>query len=434
MVYPATVGMGGAATTASIRPRNIAADLAGNIYFSDQDYNVVRKINSFGIISTVAGTGTYGFSGDGGPATAAMLNFPQQIRTDSAGNLFICDQGNQRVRKVSPVGIITTIAGDGTTGFAGDGGVATSCKLATPIGMVIRQGCGERIYISDANNNRIREIVYSNSLPRFTSGHAHYLRLCAGAGVVPLDSMLAVTDSDAGQQENWSVVLSATHGSVAATYSAVSTGGSTRPTGLSYTPTAGYTGSDTFSIIVNDCGNAPDTAIFYINVRPLPVAGTIEGVTEVCVGDTISLIGTVTGGTWAASNSHAGVIPAGTSSRVYGRNPGIDTIRYSVSDTCGTATVQQIITVKHCSNAGLQNTVIEPFFIHPNPTSESLIVEAAPGSYTSLSVTSQLGQVLLQQTITGAQTTLPVGMLAPGMYFIALQGRQGVVVRKFVKM
>jgi hypothetical protein len=121
---------------------NVAMDAAGNVYVVE--FNRIRKISQ-GVITTVAGTGLAGFSGDGGPATEALLNDPWGIGLDAAGNLYIADQGNLRVREVLN-GIITTIAGSGTLGFSGDGGAATSAKMAVG-GLAVSPG-GD-VYVSD---------------------------------------------------------------------------------------------------------------------------------------------------------------------------------------------------------------------------------------------------------------------------------------------
>ena len=102
-------------------------DSAGNLYIADSGNNRIRKVSN-GVITTVAGNGTAGFSGDNGPATSAQLNYPQGVAVDSAGNLYIADTGNNRIRKVSN-GVITTVAGNGTAGFSGDNGPATSAQL-----------------------------------------------------------------------------------------------------------------------------------------------------------------------------------------------------------------------------------------------------------------------------------------------------------------
>ena len=117
-------GDGGLATDAALDPQGVAVDASGNLYVADNVNARIRMINTSGIISTVAGTGEKGFSGDDGPATSAALDIPNDVTVDGAGNLFIADLLNDRIRKVDTNGIITTVAGNGVDSFAGDGGPA----------------------------------------------------------------------------------------------------------------------------------------------------------------------------------------------------------------------------------------------------------------------------------------------------------------------
>ena len=126
-------GDGGPATAASLsQPVFVAADAAGNVYIVDQNNNRIRKVDAQGTISTFAGNGTQGFGGDGGPATSATLNLPTGVFPDGLGNVFIADVGNGRIRKVDTTGTITTVAGTGALGFSGDGGLATSAGFYNP--------------------------------------------------------------------------------------------------------------------------------------------------------------------------------------------------------------------------------------------------------------------------------------------------------------
>ncbi len=130
-------GDGGPATRARLsNPTGVAVDTAGNLFIADAENNRIRKVTPGGVISTVAGNGNRGFSGDGGPATSAQLYRPRGVAVDSAGNLFIADGWNYRVRKVTPDGVISTVAGNGRPGFSGDGGPATSAQLGRPNGVV----------------------------------------------------------------------------------------------------------------------------------------------------------------------------------------------------------------------------------------------------------------------------------------------------------
>jgi streptogramin lyase len=151
------LGDGGPATAAElVFPSGVAVDAAGDLFIADQDNNRIRKVSPSGIITTVAGNGTYGFGGDGGPATAAELRAPGGLAVNAAGDLFIADAGNSRVRKVSPSGVITTVAGNGTDGFGGDGGPATAAELTAPGGLAL--DAGGDLYIADVYNNRIRKV------------------------------------------------------------------------------------------------------------------------------------------------------------------------------------------------------------------------------------------------------------------------------------
>ena len=151
-------GDGGPASAATLhQPTGVALDGAGNIYIADYNNAAVRKIAPNGTITTVAGKGKFGYSGDGGPATAALLNSVSDIKIDASGNLYIADYGNQRVRMVTPGGTISTIAGTGQIGFAGDGGPALSALFSGPTALAI-DSTGA-VIIADQGNNRVRRIV-----------------------------------------------------------------------------------------------------------------------------------------------------------------------------------------------------------------------------------------------------------------------------------
>jgi sugar lactone lactonase YvrE len=152
-------GDGSAAASAELSsPSDVAIDGAGNVYIADFGNNRVRMVSPIsGIITTVAGNGTLGYLGDGSAATSAELNGPTGLALDGAGNLYIADKGNNAIRKVTAAtGVITTVAGNGTQGFSGDAGLATVAQLNNPNSVAV-DGAGN-LYIADSNNNRVRMV------------------------------------------------------------------------------------------------------------------------------------------------------------------------------------------------------------------------------------------------------------------------------------
>jgi sugar lactone lactonase YvrE len=155
-------GDGGPATSAEINgPSGLALDSSGNLFFGDSQNQVVRKVDTAGNIHTVAGNGTRGFSGDGGPALSASMNSPYGVVTDSSGNLYIADHENRRVRVVNSSGVIDTLVGNGTAGCAGDGGPAKNSSLGRPTGVRIS---GDNLLISNACEARIRAVNLSTDI------------------------------------------------------------------------------------------------------------------------------------------------------------------------------------------------------------------------------------------------------------------------------
>ena len=156
-------GDGGSADSAELDwPYGVAVDASGNLFIADYQNNRIRKVSTSGVITTVAGNGTFGYSGDGGSAISAELNGLTGVAVDASGNLFIADQVNNVIRKVSTIGVITTVAGNGYGagagygGYSGDGGSAISAELNNPIGVAV--DASGNLFIADAFNNRIRKV------------------------------------------------------------------------------------------------------------------------------------------------------------------------------------------------------------------------------------------------------------------------------------
>ncbi|HEX2232245.1 MAG TPA: hypothetical protein VHG69_02655, partial [Thermoleophilaceae bacterium] len=150
-------GDGGPATSAGMGTPLGAAMSGGDLLVPDWGNHTVRRVAADGTVSTVAGTGSFGYSGDGGPGTSARLASPTDVVADAAGNVYIADFNNHRIRRVTPGGVITTFAGTGSSGYTGDGGPALLARLDGPIGLTI-DGAGN-IYLADFNNHVIRRIT-----------------------------------------------------------------------------------------------------------------------------------------------------------------------------------------------------------------------------------------------------------------------------------
>ncbi len=151
-------GDGGPATSAELDgPYRVTVDLAGNVYIPDSGNAVVRKVSPDGTITTVVGNGNQGYSGDGGLATNASLTYPEAVAFDSHGNYYVADEGANVVRFVNSSGVISTAAGTGAANYTGDGGPATSATLDGPVGVQVN--AADDLYISDQGNNVIREVI-----------------------------------------------------------------------------------------------------------------------------------------------------------------------------------------------------------------------------------------------------------------------------------
>jgi sugar lactone lactonase YvrE len=165
----AYVGDGGDATLAGLyKPTSVVVDATGVLYIADTGHDRVRKVDAAGIINTYAGNGTSGYSGDGGNAVDAQLAGPTGLALDVAGNLYISDRGNNRVRKVDAAGVITTVAGTGVAGSAGDGGPAIAAQLSMPSGLVFT-AAGD-LLVADYDNERIRRITPGGTISTVAGG------------------------------------------------------------------------------------------------------------------------------------------------------------------------------------------------------------------------------------------------------------------------
>ncbi len=379
-------GDGGQASDAELYlPQSVAVDAGGNVYVADAANYCIRKIDNSGIIHTFAGVGAAGSSGDGGQATDAQINYVYNITLDNSGNLFIADPGSANVRKVTPAGIISTVAGNGSAAYSGDGGQATDAEVGTPYGVAV-DTIGN-IFITDFTNYIVRKINTSGIIstyggdgsgsysgdggpavdaeiggpiaiaadrrgnvvfsdlsyyairkitpyhaPYFVAGTTQSVSLCVNT-TSNLNAALRIFDLDARHTLNWSVVSGAGHGTVSAAYTGTSTGSVVYPAGLTYTPAGGYVGSDVFTVQVTD---GTDTAITIVNitVSPLPSVPAISGTSVICIGGSTALTGTPSGGVWRSNGSSSLTFTsAGVVTGVSGSTAGY--MYYRVSNAIG---------------------------------------------------------------------------------------------------
>ncbi len=359
------LGDGGPATAASLyNPVSVAVDNKGNVYVTDGGHARIRMVNAAGIITTVVGHGATGYTGDGGPATAAGIQDPRNIKFDKAGNMYFADYGNMVVRKVDTFGIITTVAGDGyesspgVGGYSGDGGLATAAELSGPAGVAVDKW--GNIYISDFMNNVIRKVdtfgiintiidAWSVSGPQGlsvdTSGDLYYTdvfndavdeivvnciptaiggadSLCTGATTLP-------TNTAGGGV--WTVTNG--HASIA-------------PSGNLTGLTTGY---DTVTYTTtNVCGTNSVSKV--VSIQSPLITAPVTGLDSVCAGSGIPLADTSAGGSWSVANTHASISALGVLS---GLSAGPDTVIYSISNSCGTSHSSKLVVVNPLPFAGI---------------------------------------------------------------------------------
>lgn len=426
-------GDGAAATAAKFTlPVDVATDATGNVYIVDNGSHNIRMVNSAGVISTVAGMpGMAGSSGDGAAATAAMLSAPQAVTLDATGNMYIADYGNNTIRKVTTAGIISTFAGTaGTPGYGGDAAAATAAKLNNPCGVAV-DAITNRVYISDAGNYRIR-VVYNTDGKIYTfagNGAKGYTGDGLAAGSAQLDSLTGIAVDAVGS------VYAADKNRHCVRRISISSLIISTLAGTGISGTTGDGGPANMAKLNNPTDVAFDaTGNMYIadsynnrirKTTALPAISILGGTTGICTATTSTLSNATTGGTWSSSTTTVATVGS-SSGVVTGVAAGTATITYKTPTDGALKVVTVIACGSHVAVNNVQATKND-MKVYPNPANGtfSIQVSSAIDEAVTVTITNIVGaKVKLFTTGTNKQTDVQLD--APsGIYFISATSQNG---------
>ena len=482
----ASTGDGGAATAASVVPYALCVDNAGNIYFIDGYGTKVRKIDASGIISTVAGTGTGGFSGDGGPATAANLVMNYGICLDSSNNLYLaCDTrirrvdiatgvintiagtgfaaytgdgvlatvasfnamtlcmdkkmnilyiqdiGNDRVHKVDASGMFYTVAGTGVAGYSGDGGPATAAQLYNPEGAAV-DACGN-LYIGDNANYRVRKITFNPSpIATISISVAPNDTVCAGTPVTYTATTTGASTAGYQWYKNGVLVPGATNATYTYAATAAEGGDSVRCvyTGVDLCSFSGHPVSNTLHVV------ATPLTVPVLSLSSVPAGAATAG-SVVTVNATVASAG----GSYSIQWYRNSVLFATTTVpyALYTKAAGTDVITARIASTdetgCYDTTTAAGLSIAQAMVGVAAVLPVLEASLHPNPVLHLLQVTAT-AAIAQLAITNAAGRVYMApQTATGSNSrSIDVAGLPDGVYLLQVTDAEGrYAMRRFVK-
>jgi len=412
---PPYSGDGSQATNACLnQPANMFVDRFGNIFIADADNNVIRKVDASGIITTIAGNGFPGFTGDGGPATNAELYIPTGVVVDNSGNILIADLQNYRIRKVNTSGIITTIAGNGNCCFATDGGLADT---STVIAIDIALDLAGNIYFSTWMDHRIRKISATTGIISTVAGTG-VLGFSGDGGPATLatfnrTSGLAVDDTGniyIADSYNNRVRKVNTSGIINTIAGHGLYGGSTGDGGLADTATLDYPHDVAIDTLGNLYVTEYNTSAHRIRkINSSGFISTIAGLSGGFSGDG--------GPASAAALTYPRGIVCDNAGNVYVADEGNYRIRKIGAIPITYPTSNSLISFS------------ENFSIYPNPATTELNI-TSPDKITQLIITNLIGQQVYTHVYNKESVQVNVARLPGGIYFIKINGSE---VRRFVK-
>ena len=404
-------GDGGQATDAELNyPYGSAFDAAGNLYIVDTFNSLILKINASGIITTIAGNGTNGYSGDGGQATDAVLNHPDGVAVDMTGNLYVADENNDCIRKINTLGIITTIAGDGTYGYSGDGGQATLAKLYAPSAVVLDGS--KNIYIVDKNNNRVRKINTSGIISTVAGNGS-----CCGFS------------GDGGQATSAQLYYPSSMAFDAVGNFYIADVGNMRIRMVNTSGIISTVAGSGFPTFGGDGGNATACDLYNPNAVAVDNTGNLfitdQGNSRIRMVNTLGIINTVAGNGINGFNGDGGLADTTSLNAPNGITADVNGNLY-IADTGN----NRIRKVTNIAIAGIKAlNLLSDVSIYPNPSNGSITISST-NNMDEITVRNILGQIVYQAKPTHTNTILQIDH--SGVYFISVTTDKEINTKKIL--